>query len=66
MSYFYTNLPKPEGALGSIQDNVLQFMRYPVDDISIVTALHVGSLFGSGMWHLEGVTQTRKRVLMAP
>ena len=65
-SSFYTNLPIPSGALGIMYENCMNTMRYPIPDIAIAAVMHTGSLFSAGIYHLGGVTQTRKRILMAP
>jgi len=61
----HTNLPEPRGGMRVLVQSALSMMRYPNNVIAQVTAEHAVSVFGGGIYHLNNINTTRKRVLIA-
>lgn len=64
--YKYTMLPPLIGGIKILVDSALAMMRYPDETIAQVSAEHALSVFGGGIYHLNLINTTRKRVLIAP
>ena len=62
----YTKLPKPNGAIKIIVDDVMGFMVHPSLEMATAVAMHCVSVFGGGIYHMDGKTCTRKRTILAP
>lgn len=62
----FTMLPEPTGALKIIVDDVMSMMVHPSREMATCVALHCVSVFGGGLYHMDGKTVARKRTILAP
>jgi len=62
----FTKVPKANGNLEMIIQDIMSFMVHPSYEMATVVAQHCVSVFGGGIYHLNGKTCTRKRTILAP
>jgi hypothetical protein len=60
----FTFIPEPPGFLRRLTEYTLTTMHKYQYEIAVVTAEHIVSTFGGGMFHLRGNTTMRKRILL--
>ncbi len=65
-SPIFTIVPEPIGGLKEIVDDVIACMMHPSLEMATAVAMHCVSVFGGGLYHLDGKTCTRKRTILAP
>lgn len=61
----FTQLDMPPGAMGQVVEDILNTMMYPSKEMAIAVAFHCVSVFGGGIYHLDGKTVARKRTVLA-
>lgn len=62
----FTKMPEPIGNMKMVVDDVMSFMVHPSLEMATAVAFHCVSVFGGGVYHLDGKTVTRKRTILAP
>lgn len=61
----YTKLPPlpPDSGLNTIVQDIMGNMFHPVYEMAVPLAMHLVGTFGSGPYHLDGVTGTKRRAI---
>lgn len=60
----YTIIPPlPLCGLKTIVDDIMSNMYHPVYEVAVPLAMHLVGMFGSGGYHLDGVTGTKRRAI---
>ncbi len=62
----FTEVPEPVGNMKPLIEDIMAFMVHPSLEMATAVAFHCVSVFGGGIYHLDGKTCARKRTILAP